>query len=1347
MLRLGPETDLGGTWLMQPERVELNEPKGGAWCEVTLPMPWSAFLAPSSGVPPDMVPNHMAWFRRKLTIPDVPPFSRLVLHFEAVNFFAMVFVDGKRCGQHAGDAIPFEIDLTDFVTLGREAELMVGVQDVSYAEFEGDELGRRGAARKLIYLGLPHHSGIWGGVSLRVVPELHIAGVAVKTVLSDYTGIEFDGGHIRVRVAVENRTNRQVAFSLTNEVYDGARQVVAFAPVRGAVGPGEVAEMDMGTSWDSASLWWPDAPHLYTLRTALWSSSSGTGSEAAGDVVDRVYTGIGFREFRIDGETFTLNNVPVQLRSESVCPISGQLFGSMLSGGAVVPANHEQARDAFSDLKKHKGLNAVRFHRMPPSRVLLDAADEAGLMAIVEFPLPDDERRYAVDDPKFWVNAQALIWQWVAARLHHPSIVMWSLDQGMVRRYGRRAVGGLRSLARFVADTDPTRPVENGGDANLVNAGELTVRSPVSVFFPATGVALRAADAYEPDDVRGRLLPVSARPGEWLPKRPPGQPLCILEHTRRRLTADSLAFFLGDGAYAAGADLAEAAASLAQLEMASCRLAGFAAVNTIGRPAAKTPGTADTAGEIVALPSRLFANFYAGTQIVENLVIRNDTRFAQDFEIVSHLTTADGKMSECGAEMLIAAGSRREQLASFDLPDILKVYDAANAAPIPAELAVDVTGSRAGSFKYRREIAIWPHVRATRDRRIGLYDPDGRTASALSAVGAKHTAAHGAPDGEFDTIVIGENAFETGSVPDAASLRSFVAAGGLAICLAQREMPYDLSPVTMILDEKRAASITFVRDAEHSVLHGLSDTEMRWWQDNHCVAARCFRKPSSGNFRCLIDAGGPGGLRWAAALEVFHGRGSYVFSQIELVDRAARTPVAGLLLARLADAMPSWQAAEVRTLEDEETFERIGVRCAALSAQFGADELGEIQCVLFTAENVRGCSPPQLRLLREWTQRGGCLYVHDLQPDDEKLIAALTGEEVRIISSTEERLVFRRPGYGLARGLSSADLSFLNHGAKYSGGTWRRLYAATGLVRARGNAAGVASSVESDIDYGLLTFQMGRGHVVVDQVRWDIETRSDSRSGRYISTLLTNLGVALTARPDTVSSDKCRLVDISAACNSNFIDPMPGEPSLHEARPTDGGQASADGSAAPRSFSKGGRMGWTGRGPDNDMSTFSPGLLFAAGVPFRVGGAGGHEVGDCCVLGPGIDPADGEQSRIEAPPIKLGCRAQSLAFLVACEGRARPCVPVAHFTVRYDDGLETQVALRYGIDVVDWNELPRDIDGAAAAWKGSTAVGEPASIYAKRWEINRPDVPVERVVFSTTRSGVTPVLLAITAIQ
>ena len=1305
-MRVVPAIELNGKWQIQPEPSALDRPKSSQWFEVQVPAPWTSYFAPSSGVPLEAVPGRMAWYRRVFVAPAVPQNMRLLLHFDSVNSFAVLYINGKRCGEHLGDAIPFDLDITEFVTPGAETVLLVGVQDISAAEVKQP----RNSIKALMYPGLSRYPGICGDVYLWLAPCLHIGGVIVRTSRLEQEAFSLQEVRVHARITVENDSDEPADFSLTSEIYEGSRQALAFAPVRGEVGPGERTELEMSITWESATLWWPDNPHLYTLRSALWWTPPDTEAEpdSVGDIIDRVNVTFGFRDFRTSGEKFLLNDVPTQIRSESLCPISGRLMSEISASDSIAPADAAEARKILSQLKR-QNVNAVRFHRLPPLQALLDAADAVGMLVIVEMPLPDDERRYAVDNPKFWVNAQELIGKWVLNNIHHPSIVAWSLDQGMIRAYGRQTAEGMQSLARFVADIDSSRVIENGGDALEVNAAELGVPTTLSVLFPSTGVAFRTAGKYEPPIVRNRILPdqqPSSSP--LMPDRPADLPLCMLEVAKRPLTPASLAFFLGDAAYAPGVNLADAAAPLGQIELGGLRLSGIAAIHTLGR-VPSIPGMSDAAAELAALPKELFANFYAGTRLVERLHIINGTRYDQDVEITATFTTADGAQIEHSEEILMAAGAAEDKPIAFELPDVREAHAATRAASSLAEFSIKVSGSRSGSFESRRKIAIWPHVNSLGTRRLGLYDPDGKTAAALSAAGAKYNAAHGAPREEFDTIIYGEHALEHGSKIDAQALEEFTENGGLVIFLAQKVLPYDIAPVPVILDEEKQSSITFVRDADHPLMQGLSNFEMRWWQNDHIISSACIRKPAYGNFRCLADAGGPGGLKWATALEVFNGKGSYIFCQMNLAERAAQAPVAGLLLARLADAEPSWRPAEARMIAGNTLFPMVGVECPDLPQNFHAQDLRRTQVVLMSQHDLRECSAEQINALRQWLESGGTLYLHALGHQDSAALAALSGREIQFIESQQERLAFHRPGAGLARGLSSADLYFTDHAARFTGERAGRMFAIDVVARSDGDAMAVASTLNSPLEYGLFGLNVGKGLIVVDQVCWHADYGADARANRYVSTLLTNLGVRLSSRSVEPSS-KCHIINISRACNATLISDIPRDD-----------------------------VGFTGRGPDSDLRAFSPGLILAGGVPFHIAPLRAREDRNCAVIAQSGEPA--------CKPVKVKMKAGTLAFLVMCEGRQKRGRPIAHFTVKYNDGLETRVPIRYEIDVLDWNERPRPLEGASVAWRGFTLTGEPAAVYAKHWQNTRATVPIESVTFSSTQSGVTPIMLAMTALD
>jgi len=447
----------------------------------------------------------------------------------------------------------------------------------------------------------------------------------------------------------------------------------------------------------------------------------------------------------------------------------------------------------------------------------------------------------------------------------------------------------------------------------------------------------------------------------------------------------------------------------------------------------------------------------------------------------------------------------------------------------------------------------------------------------------------------------------------------------------------------------------------------------------------------------------------AGAVEVFHGRGSFLFSQLSLVDKAARSPIAGLLLARLAEAEPAWSPATARSLPGEMLFEQVGAEAPPLDASFGADALQDVRTVLATGESFCCLSAEQRRHLKGFVQSGGRLLLHNVKPDHESWVAEVVDRDLHIRGEKLQRLVFTRPGCGLARGLSSADLHFTDHGASREGEIARRVYAATAVVATHGELEGTACSLDSPTDYALLSCNLGKGQIILDQLRWHILTRKDARSARLASGLLTNLGVALTPPKLVRPSAACRFIDLSAVCNATLTDAAPGD-----------------------------EGGWTRRGRDSDLSAFAPGMLISSRLPFYVPSAVEHGGRNCIVLG----PQDGRT----AAPVRVGYAVAELGLLVACEGRVRRGEAIAHLTVRYVEGLETQIPLRYEVDVLDWNERPRPLDNAAVAWSGRTAIGEPAALYSRAWKSHRPNQVVESVTFSSTRSGATPVLLALTAV-
>ena len=69
------------------------------------------------------------WYRRTCDTSNLGPNERLLVHFEAVDWRATVWVNGKPVCSHEGGYTPFSADITDALTDGPTQEVVVRADD------------------------------------------------------------------------------------------------------------------------------------------------------------------------------------------------------------------------------------------------------------------------------------------------------------------------------------------------------------------------------------------------------------------------------------------------------------------------------------------------------------------------------------------------------------------------------------------------------------------------------------------------------------------------------------------------------------------------------------------------------------------------------------------------------------------------------------------------------------------------------------------------------------------------------------------------------------------------------------------------------------------------------------------------------------------------------------------------------------------------------------------------------------------------------------------------------------------------------------------------------------------
>ena len=256
--------------------------------EILVPYPLESAL---SGVKRALQPDERLWYRRTFIIPEAWHGKRILLHFGAVDWEAIVWVNGEEVGIHQGGYLPFTFDITTHLLEG-ENELVVAVWDPTDTSWQ--QHGKQVSKPKSIWYTAV--SGIWQTVWLEPVPEIAIAGLKITP--------DVDAGAVRVKVEVSAPPGTfKVPDNSAAESVIGVLHITVHAA-------GEILTQVDSDSLEAAieipipnpELWSPESPHLYDLTVEVGQ--------------DRVESYFGMRKFSIgkdsQGRTrLCLNNRPL----------------------------------------------------------------------------------------------------------------------------------------------------------------------------------------------------------------------------------------------------------------------------------------------------------------------------------------------------------------------------------------------------------------------------------------------------------------------------------------------------------------------------------------------------------------------------------------------------------------------------------------------------------------------------------------------------------------------------------------------------------------------------------------------------------------------------------------------------------------------------------------------------------------------------------------------------------------------------------------------------------------------------------------------------------------------------
>lgn len=991
------EFSLNGEWLAQKTDDLSKAPREDAWSSHPVP----GYL---SGVQ-----YERAWLKRSFYGNTAWAGKRIKLRFGGVKFNSVVMLNDGKVGGNFGGYEPFTVDITGAIKLGATNELMVGAHDWTGVFFGKPDLNKnfdwenfRSCPKNALLSpigGLYELYGIWDDVSLQILPPIHVEDVFIKTSVRNK--------RITAEVTVANETDTEQSIKIRSAVFDcqsGAR--VLELPEAGLLlKPRKSAKLTLAQDWPNPMLWSHLTPNLYDLRIEIVGH-------------DMCATRFGFREFQIKGDGFYLNGKRINLLATSTWP----------------KRQIETKVDALEMFQAVKDANcvAMRLHTQPWQKRFYEAADEAGILIVVEGAVWCDQN-YRFEDPVWWENYALHLRRTVDNLKNHPSIVMWSLENEILHCAQRQdgespAKIGLAKMGTMVKKYDPTRPIFFEADIDPLGAADVIGLHYPEPEYPKVNQYPNVCYWLD-EEITMKAPLVDGQLEKWKWDR--AKPLYIGEFlwVPPSLAAADTIFF-GDTAYKnfdAYRAIAKAAAWKMQIEAYRWFGVGGICPWTMfegpGGALARKKNPLWVAVRESFHPNAVFikeynTRFFAGSKVQRALAVYNDAFTAGQF-ILSWQLTCKNKTAAKGEESF-ALGSAEKQVLEVELqmPETTRPEDAIFLISLQEK-------DRGVVFEESKQYRIFPAttLSAPTDCRAALYDPDGATERGFAGAGLvlPKIGSLAALPKELKLLVIGEHVFKQSRSnktlvagqcdPDKQGLMEFVRRGGRVLVLAQEHYPENFF---FAHTTGYASTMTFAQSPSHPILKGISDDDLKFWAHDNMVSEHELIRPSSGPCLPLVVSGSSSGLSHLPMLEQQIGKGVFVLCQMRLVEKLGIEPATGRILQNAIDYLASFKPIIRPTFVVSKSKE-FKLLLAALGIQF-TDVTGNLDVFALPVPGllIMNHDNPEIterqNEIRSFIEAGGAVLFHRLTPQTFAGLSAIFPKNVKL-----------QPHRGLVTAINHAD--------------------------------------------------------------------------------------------------------------------------------------------------------------------------------------------------------------------------------------------------------------------------------------------------------------------------------------
>ncbi len=1095
-------------------------------------------------------------YRRKFSIAHEGGTSRSILRFEAVAFRCAVFINGREVGGHAGGMTPFEIDVTDAVRQGGN-ELIVLVlgakgralssEASSAALITYNERGQAlasGGDKTVLGGGMFPADGIRQGVFLREVPLIRVADATLVT--------SFREKQLTACVNLANQTLEQQSVVVQLDVlpYDIESKTIGEKPIwtksEKVMAQKGLTTLELIQPWSDPQLWMPGDPHLYVARIRV--------EDVDGKSLSERNVRFGFREVWLDGRQIMLNGKP---------------FRAFVHGTIATEASPGEVRAMFKEVMA-SGSNMVRPHTRPPLPFFTQIADEMGVAIIGEGELTFNSN-HAYEEPVFWSNFIRTHRERIARDKNHPSILVWSLaNEVIISSPGQKIGQHFYDAFQELRKVDPTRPFMQEGD------GDLRDMLPEAKGFPIDIINLHPYDvsptknplwatefppiAWALESIgKPQEMPATNKFGSDLPDR--NRPWFVGEFGLAVAAAypDFYSFWTGPQAYrnlfGDANELVRALGEITVIQLQAFRDMGMAGMDPWDMP--DKPALAPflkRGQELVAVFSRdLYGHWTGGENASRKLVVLNDSFENQKLTLTIALKKDGQELNRKEESLVLQPGEKRQIGWEYLMPEVEK--------RTPVEFIVELRNDEGKQISgFQQGWLVYPEIFPVRSWQEGMVWLCGSESSlgALAKWSGAVVRSSLIMEELFSTrpelVILDQKISDDLTADDRAALEKYVEEGGVVTYIGAGQLPFSDEVIKPNGDSDATRLFTL---RENSLTEGTTSQDWEFWRPDHFVSRGNYPMIFDPLFELPLVAGGRNGPMYAPLVVLKRGKGVHIACRLQINESLAVEPVTRLFLNNLVS-----YASSLRNEKERQRSELVFV-CPPRDLSLWEKRVDSARIplgqntghVLAPGKQIaflQGSANPtdaQLDSLSKFIEDGGTLWIHGLSPETSYLqhVSSWIGQPITLRTpgmwlQQLELMTPDAPGalldgindfitcwatFGWTNGdmrtvrtTRIADYVLSNSGCKGEAllrepawiGKWN--VTPDGYTLSQAILLEIGKHKRNEVPgIGLAVFKVGKGRILIDQLRWDeviLDASSESQGkARYLAgTLWKNMAAS-----------------------------------------------------------------------------------------------------------------------------------------------------------------------------------------------------------------------------------------------